>query len=118
MKCTLPSPNRNCAPPAWKLEAASASVTNGSLGRCGPQCPSTRAAASSELPGARIDGTAPLATAPVQLASDMVDARSPMKKVLLNPSVKCCGRNDLFLKNAPSLVASPPLTPPFPLKPI
>src|SRR5262249_38677930 len=65
----------------------SASVTMASLGRCGPQCPSTNADAPEKLPGARIDGSSEPGIAPAHVAQDMVVQRSPTKNVVLRPSI-------------------------------
>src|SRR5438105_177979 len=87
IRWTDPSPKRNCTPAVWPLDMASASVTMLSLGRCGPQWPSTSAEPPEKSPGERTDGTwAPVGT-PAQADTDIVVQRSPTKKVLLRPSV-------------------------------
>src|SRR5690348_6351785 len=96
MGWTEPSPKRKLTPMMWPLEKASASVTCGLLGMCGPQWASTSAGANSDAVGSRRDGTTPLVTAPTHVVSDMVVDRSPTKIVLLSPSVMLATRKLLL----------------------
>src|SRR5258708_7811234 len=97
---------------------ASASVTMRSLGKCGPQWPSTSAEEPEKFPGARTDGTKALGTAPTQVASDIVVQRSPTKKVLLVPSRMSAMLYELPDTNIPPCCRSVELssTPSLPLQ--
>src|SRR5207249_341912 len=106
---------RKCTVDVCELARASASVTSGLFGRCGPQCPRISAAASATANGSRSEGTVPPVMAPAQATYDMLEQRSPMKNVLLTPSVKLECFKHWFSRKAPSFVAALLLTPLLPL---
>src|SRR5262249_20854645 len=110
-----PSPKRKLTPNGWALEKASASVTSGLFGRCGPQWLSTKAAAPSSAADSRTLRVSPPVTAPVQVLNDIVVQRSPTKSVLLKPSVISPVRKRLFRRKLPSLLPGLSDTPPLPL---